>query len=316
MFLLIFLLIMLMAGSFIFSGSETAFFSLSEREIKRLIREKHPLSRILKDLSRNKTPFLSSLLFFNTLTNIAFASLSYLFFERMGIGGNEYILLKVLAITLILLMFCEITPKALALAKRDSFIYLLIPSYMLFLVSYPLMSAFGKIFKHERANRKSKFKSEMKDVLSYLKENESHVRDEVEFLEKYNQLKHKEIYSICVKREGIIYLKSTATLVQAGALFKKYRLSRIPIVIEDVDTIVGIFHIKDMIHLSGDAGMKDILRKAHKIDYRTPVFKVMNYFLKNKTHIAILVDSLGKTLGLVTLQDIVDDIIKPLQEDE
>ncbi|PIP14325.1 MAG: hypothetical protein COX48_01495 [bacterium (Candidatus Stahlbacteria) CG23_combo_of_CG06-09_8_20_14_all_34_7] len=314
MLLLIFLLILLMAGSFTFSGSETVFFSLSEIELKNLIREKHPLSGIIFNLSRNRNSFLLSILFYNTVINIAFVSLSELLFEKIGYGYSEYTLMKILTITFVLLMFCEVMPKILSLAKKRIFIFLLVPAFIFFYMFYPFDYLYGKVFKNKKKKKQSKFKGQMKELLIYLKENETHVKDEVEFLEQYNQLKNKEVYSICVKREGIIFLKNNATVLQAGLLFKKYRFSRIPVVSEDLDRILGIFHIKDMINLSWESHVENSLRRAHKIDYRAPVFKVMNYFLKNKTHIAVLVDSVGKTLGIVTMQDIIDDIIKPIEE--
>jgi len=315
MFQLIFLLIILMAGSFIFSGSETVFFSLSEIEIRKLIRKKHPISGIISKLTKNRNGFLSSLLIFNNVVNIAFIALSELLIERIGNGGDEYTVIRVLAITLALLMFCEVTPKALALSKKSASIYLLVPSFALFYVFYPFVYISERLFKKKKSKTQSKFKGQMKEVLNYLKENETHVKDEVEFLEQYNQLKNKEILSVCVKRDGIIFLKRGDTAKHAALLFKKYRLSRVPVVNDDLDRIIGIFHIKDMISMNEDSRIESSLRKAHKINYKAPVFKVMNYFLKNKTHIAVLVDSMGKTLGIVTLQDIIDDIIKPLQEE-
>ncbi|MDD3803702.1 MAG: CNNM domain-containing protein [bacterium] len=315
MTLIIILLATLMAASFMFSGAETLFFSFSELEIRKAAKSKHPAARIISNLSKNRSGFLTFLLFANTIVNIAFVSLANLFFERVGYGGSEYSLVKVLVIALILLMFCEITPKALALASKRIFIYILFPAFFLFYLFYPFVFMFEKIFK-KRKKRKRKTRSGIKDILTYLKENEEHVRDEVEFLEKYTDLKNKEILSISVKKEGIIYLKSGATAKQAGVLFKKYRLSRIPIVSNDIDTIIGIFYVKDIIHMREDETVERRMRKPHKINFSAPVFKVMNYFLKNKTHMAVLVDSMGKTLGLVTLQDIINDIVKPLQEED
>ncbi|MGE3063395.1 MAG: CNNM domain-containing protein [bacterium] len=315
MFLIVFLLISLMAASFIFSGSETLFFSFTDLEIKRFTKGNHLTARILGSLSKNRSAFLSSLLFLNTIVNIAFVSLSNLLFERLGFAGGEYALMKVIVITLVLLMFCEVTPKALAINNRKLFIYILIPAFLIFYIFSPLVLLTEKIFgkKKRRVSRKN---SGMNEVLSYLKENEEHVKDEVEFLEKYGDLKNREILSVAVPRDGIIYLKSTATVLQAGLLFKRYRLSRVPVVSNDIDSIIGVFYMKDIINMDPKSPVESNMRKAHKIDYRAPVFKVMNYFLKNKTHMAVLVDSLGKTLGIVTLQDIVDDIVKPLQEEE
>lgn len=311
---LIFLVIVLMSLSFLFSGSETIFFSLAERDIEKLSSKRHPASKILKHLSKRRNAFLSSLLFFNTTVNIAFVAISNLLFEKAGLGESLSAPLKVIVITLVLLMFCEITPKALALTNKRLFIYILFPAFFFFQLFRPFAFIIGRISGGKRLSSK-KERGGIKEVLTYLKENETHVKDEVEFLEKYGELKNRGIMEIAVPREGIVYLKNTATAEQASLLFKKYRLSRVPVAVNDVDNIVGIFYIKDIIELGKEEMIEKRMRKAHKIDFRAQVFKVMNYFLKNKTHIAVIVDSMGKTMGIVTLQDIVDDIVKPLEGD-
>lgn len=308
----ILILVSLLMFSFIFSGTETAYFSLSETDARKFIKERRYYSGVLKSMGRNKTSLLIALLFLNTFVNIYFVSLfnftfgTYLGSRIMSIG----------AVTIILLIIGEITPKIIAVYKPHFFVKILpFTNIFVFIIS-PLSRTVTRIVdkKQDTASVRLEY-PELKDMLEYIRNNYKDNRDEVELVENYLALREMNIRDICVKKNNVISIHADATFQQASSIFLNHRFSRMPVISKRGDRIIGIIYFKDMLFVERDATIKGIIRNVSFISDETPIFKLLSWFLKTKNHIAVIQDKGGKTVGLATLNDIMERLLGPLPDD-
>lgn len=313
MFLIIFSLAILLSFSFIFSGTETAFFSLTDIEMKRIIRKEKGMSGIYRELSRHKTEFLMVILLCNTFVNVSFIAIANLLFRRIG-GGfpfSEYV--EVLVVTYVLLAAGEITPKILAVYKKSIFLKISKAVYYIYLpmknivrlVLVPIKKITGK----EKASIPEE---EFMDILMHLKDNEGKLINEIELLEKYYLLKQTECREIAVPASKVVYTGKNASASSLYSVFKEHRFSRIPVLEDDGKSFIGIVLFRDLIYLDDKSSVKSIVRKTKSFDSRTGAVKLLAYFFSERIHIAALHDAAGRFYGIITLTDIIEKLTGPL----
>lgn len=306
----IIILIILLIFSFILSGTETAYFSLEESDIRRFLKSPAAYVNTLRSINRKRTEFLISLLFLNTFVNVFFVSI----FNSMFVFGNKFI--SIIIVTLLLLIAGEITPKIISVYKPHVFLIMLPFTNIFHVVVYPL-SAFFALILGKRKNEPSKRLNymELRDMLAYIRSNYKDNRDEVELVENYLSLREMNVMDISVKKQDIVSIKSDASFRDASSVFLNHRFSRMPVISKRGDRIVGIIYFKDMLFVERDATIKGIIRNVSFISDETPVFKLLSWFLKTKNHIAVIQNKNGITAGLVTLNDIMERLLGPLPDD-
>lgn len=311
----IFLLFALLGLSFIFSGTETAFFSLSEMDIHNYSRKFRSLSRMLHYLNRRRSAFLVSLLFLNTFVNVFFVSLFNTVIKIEGTGTWHYVG-NILLITLILLIAGEITPKIIAVYRTEFFISSVGFTYAMHLFFSPFSRAVSWLIDLITGKQRNTIDySELKEILSYLKEHEKGLDDEVMLVERYLAIRDLKAVDLYVPISEVYLIERDASAIEAMEAFRKERFSRMPVITDQKDRITGILYFKDMIFVDENSSIKGIVRDAHFIPEHTEVFRVLNYFMKEKIHIAVLQNNQGKTTGIITLNNIIERILGPLPDD-
>lgn len=316
MFLIIASLIILLSFSFLFSGTETAFFSLSDIEIKRIIRKERGLSGIYREFSRNKTEFLMVLLLCNTFVNVSFIAIANLLFEKTGADFpfSEYF--EVLIVTYVLLAAGEITPKILAVYRKGIFIQLSKAVYYIYLPLKSIVHIVLIPFRRITGGSSSSIpESEFMDILTHLKDNEHKLMNEIELLEKYYLLKKMECREIAVPASRVVHTDRNASASSLYSVFESHRFSRIPVLDESGKTFLGIVLFRDLVYLDDKSSVKSIVRKTKSFDYRTSAVKMLAYFFSERIHIAALQDHSGKFFGIITLTDIIEKLTGPLPDE-
>ena len=313
---MIYVIIILLIFSAFFSSLETALFHLKASSNK---------NETVKKLLKNPKKLLSNLLTGNTIVNIAIGSLSAVYTlnyisPNSSLSVPNLLLIQVSVITLILLIFGEIIPKTYAIVKSEklanSSAKLL--DFVLKII-YPVAFVFHKItnliIKLLPIKKEQSFDSEEELImLAEVGEEEGMLdHEESDMIQSVFEFKNKLVKEIQTPRVDISALDSTSSLDDAMDLIMKKKFSKIPVYKDTVDNIKGILYAKDIIpYLIGSRPSIDLL-KLTRTPYFTPETKpideVLQEFKIKKTSIAVVVDEWGGTSGLLTLEDIVEEVM-------
>jgi gliding motility-associated protein GldE len=328
------LLIMILGLIFsaIFSGSEVAFFSLSNR-LEDLKQDEHSHSaddRILSMLDKPRR-LLSTILIGNTFANILASVMAAVITGNLMayIGLSEFLVytIEVVVLTFMILILSEITPKIIAInnplqvsRRLSGFIY------ALFIILKPLAKVLAEsAISLERYLPKptSKMTSDDIKTMAEVSEKEGSIKeDEREIIENVIEFGTITVREIMTSRVNVIGVSLSDSLQDVLELIKNHSFSRMPLYENDLDTIQGVIYAKDVLpYLNIDddnpsLNWKTISRKALFIPATKKLDDLLRDFQHEKTHMAIVVDEYGGTEGLVTMDDILEEIVGDIVDDE
>lgn len=316
--LLIVIVILIIFSAF-FSSAETAFSSLNKVKLKSMAQGKKSkkIERTVK-LAENFDIVLSTLLIGNNIVNIASTSIATLFFTGL-LGDNSDLgaTVSTIVMTIVVLIFGEITPKNIAKEMAESYAILVAPIVKFFVfLFYPLNMLFrgwklllGKMFKFRKSDAVTE--EELKTYVDEaqtggeISENESElIRSSIEFDDLYAS-------DILTPRIDVEAVDKYAKLSDIEKVFKSTGYSRLPVYIGDIDNIVGIIHHRDFedIRSRGLKSLRTIIKAVPTVSPDTKISKLLRIFQKNKTHLAVVIDEFGGTEGIVTLEDIIEELV-------
>lgn len=316
--LLIIMIILVIMSAF-FSSAETAFSSLNKVRLKAMENDKNTkkIQRTLK-LSDNYDMVLSTILIGNNVVNIASTSIATLFFTGL-LGDNTDLgaTVSTVVMTIVVLIFGEITPKTIAKEKAESYALLISPILMIFIIIfYPLNIIFrgwklllNKTFGLGKPDTVTE--EELKTYVDEahtggeIDENESNlIRSSIEFNDLYAS-------DILTPRIDVEAVDKYEKLSEIEKIFKNSGYSRLPVYIGDIDNIVGIIHHRDFedIRSRGLKSLRTIIKPVPTVSPDTKISKLLGVFQKNKTHLAVVIDEFGGTEGIVTLEDIIEELV-------
>lgn len=316
--LLIVMIILVMFSAF-FSSAETAFSSLNKVKLKAMEQgeKSKKIKRTLK-LADDFDIVLSTILIGNNIVNIASTSIATLFFTGL-LGDNSDLgaTVSTVVMTIVVLIFGEITPKTIAKEKAETFAVTVAPAVKFFVfLFYPLNMLFrgwklllNKMFRLEKNNAVTE--EELKTYVDEaqtggeISENESElIRSSIEFDDLYAS-------DILTPRIDVEAVDKYAKLSDIEKIFKASGYSRLPVYIGDIDNIVGIIHHRDFedIRSRGLKSLRTIIKTVPTVSPDTKISKLLRIFQKNKTHLAVVIDEFGGTEGIVTLEDILEELV-------
>jgi len=318
---MIFLFIVLLIFSAYFSGVETALFHLKSMN--------NVNSRVKKLLSRPKK-LLSTLITGNTIVNIAIGSLAATytvnnFSNISSLSISTLLLIEVIVVTIFILIFGEIIPKTYAISKSEK-IANLSSNFLNFIVKviYPIAFIFYKItdmvIKILPIKKEQIFDSEEElMMLAEIGEEEGTLEhEESDMIQSVLEFKNKLVKEIQTPRVDVVSLDSNSSLDQAMDMIMNKKFSKIPVYKDTIDNIKGILYAKDIIpYLIGSRPEVDLLkltRDPYFIPETKPIDEVMHEFKLKKTSIAVIVDEWGGTSGILTLEDIVEEVTGELRD--
>jgi len=310
--LLLLALIFLLVLSSIFSSSETAFFNL------KLHRD--GVDEKVKKMMKNPKRLLVSLLTGNAMTNIAIAFLPALIAKKYFESNNTMISIQVFVISMVILIFGEILPKKIALRNSEKFSKIIYkPIRIIFLILKPISSFFyfvNNFFMSLIPSSKEKiFDSEEELImLAELGEEQGTIHEEEsEMIQSIFEFNDKTVHGIMTPRVDSIMINSDSSIDVAMDLIKEKKFSKIPIFKDTSDNIRGILYAKDLLpYLTGsrpNVNLMSLARPAFFIPESKPIDDLLDDFKLRKTSIAIVVDEWGGTSGLVTVEDVVEEVM-------
>ena len=303
-----------------FSSLETALFHLKSHQ---------KVNKTVKKLLNNPKKLLASLLTGNTIVNISLGSLAA-YYTLNNFQGSQYsqsslLMMEVIIVTIILLIFGEIIPKTFAIVKSDKLANLLarVLDFVIRII-YPITFIFLQITKFIirilPLKKEETFDSEEElKILAEIGEEEGTLKQtESDMIQSVFEFKNKLIKEILTPRVDVIALNSTNSLDDAMDMIIDKKYSKIPIYKNSIDNIKGVLYAKDIIpYLIGSRPKIDILKLAREpyfVPETKPIDELLEEFKQKKTNIAIVVDEWGGTSGIITLEDVVEEVMGELRD--
>jgi hypothetical protein len=325
---LLFILLLLLGFSFMISGSEVAFFSLNYKDINLLkTKQTEPYRRIVNLLENPKT-LLASMLIANSFINIAIIVISNLMLDSL-FDSSEFLkhlpvffefFIKVILVTSLLLLFCEVMPKVMATQNNIRFAKQVAPvvetiNYLFKPISIGLVKWSDSI--ERKLTNKSQgvvTNEEMSHAIdiTYPEESEKNI---LKGILEFGTITVKQIMKTRMDVSGIEYDTNFSDLIHR---IEKLHYSRLPVFKEDLDEVVGILHTKDLLpHLDSDDSFdwRSIMRSPFFVHEQKLIEDLLQEFQAKRIHFAVVVDEFGGTSGIVTLEDVLEEVIGEIKDE-
>ena len=312
-----------------FSGSETSLTSASKPRMHNLAKSGKKNAKIFETLFKDKELLICTILFANNLVNVfASALATKILIELTNTDGIFY---ATIIMTLMILIFGELIPKTLALSKSDTYALKISP-FIRFLVIllYPLTVTLNFIvyvllkivgvnysnFKKEEISEKRE--EELRGAIDLHGEDSS--RDEKNMLKSILDLDEITVGSIMIPRKDIFSLPANINFNNLIEKLEESPHSRIPIWEKNPENIIGVFHVRRLISQKNPDpkkfDIKSLCQKPWFIPESTKLDNQLMEFKKRKEHFSIVVDEYGEFLGIVTLEDIIEEIVGDIDDEQ
>lgn len=307
---------LLIMGSAYFSATETAFSSLNKTRLKSMAEKGNKKAVLAHKLSEKYDKLISTILIGNNVVNITLSSVATVFFISK-VDPAYGATISTAVITVLVLIFGEISPKSIAKDMPERFacfsapyinflIILLTPINFIFTMWKKLIS---KIFKIEENAKMSPEElimlvDEVQQEGVFDDEDSELVRNAIEFAE----LKAEDILTHRVDLEAVAIDEEKSEIAK---MFTQTGFSRLLVYEESIDKIVGIIHLKDFLTMDGitKKKLKDIMTEPLFVQKSVLINDLLKILQKNKSHIAVVIDEYGGTLGMVTMEDILEELV-------
>ena len=298
-----------------FSATETAFSSVNKTRLKALVEKGDKRAEQALRLAEDYDKLISTILIGNNVVNIALASIGTLFF--VDLLGDRGATVSTAVITVVVLIFGEITPKSIAKDYPEKFAMFSAPMInMLIILLTPLNFVFGlwkklvgMIFKGETDSGMSQ--EELLLLVDEVQQDGAIDESEGELLRNAIEFGDLEARDILTHRVDLEAVPIDATKEAVAALFTESRFSRLLVYEDSIDKIVGVIHQKDFYTGTGivDAPLKEIMTEPLYIHQTEKVDDLLQLLRANKSHMAIVIDEYGGTMGIVTMEDILEELV-------
>ena len=315
-------LIVLIVFSAFFSATETAYTSLNVIKAKSLS-QKNPKYKKVLNLYDKFDKLISTILIGNNIVNITATSISMLFFAKIITGGIDYSIVSTAVMTVAVLIFGEITPKYIAKAYPEKFALAFYPLIMLFYyVLYPLNLVFGGfkavigwLFRIEHDDTITD--DELLTIVNEAEEDGTLKEEESNLIKSAIEFDDLEVKDILVPRINMVAIPNDLEAKDIKKVFEKERYSRLPVYKDNIDSIIGVIHGKDFYtaYNKKDFNIKDIMQDVTFVVEHTKISVLLRKLQKNKMHMAIVLDEYGGTLGLVTVEDIIEELVGEIYDE-
>jgi len=322
------ILVVLILFSAFFSAAETALTSLSRLKVSHLVERRVPGARMVKRLKDEPARMLSTILIGNNIVNITASVMAtqiiYNYFAERGGGSAGLIIGAATGImTFFILVFGEITPKTTAIRQAERFALLF--AYPLYLISILLtpvaailtwVSAPFVLLLGGRIPEQGPFitEEELKFIISAGEKEGVLEREEKEMISSIFEFGDTLVREVMTPRPDILAVEEGETLLAAVDLIRDSGHSRIPVFESNIDNIIGILYAKDLL-AARDGKLKDHMRSALFIPETKKVDELLHQMQANRTHLAIVVDEYGVTSGLVTMEDLIEEIVGEIHDE-
>ncbi|MEW9123083.1 MAG: hemolysin family protein [Thermotaleaceae bacterium] len=321
----LFVLFILLCCSSFFSASETALMSLSKIRVRHMVEEDIKGSALIEKLVEHPGKLLGTILVGNNVVNIAASalatSLALEFFEKKGIG------IATAVMTVLVLIFGEITPKSLA-AQNSEKVSLKVVKPIALIVSLlnPIVIVFTyltngliKLFGGSVDNTQPFItEEELRTIVTVSQEEGVLEVEEKQMIYNVFEFGDLQVKDVMIQRTDIVAINLETDYELVVDIMKYEQFSRYPVYRERIDEIIGILNVKDLVFLSDTKESFQIEKYIRKPFYTFEFKKITEVFTdmkKNRVHMAIVLDEYGGTAGIVTIEDLIEEIVGDIQDE-
>ena len=316
-------LIVLLALSGFFSSAETSMVSVSKIRLRTLEEEGDKKAALALKILENQSKMLSAILIGNNLVNTSAASIASLIAYSFG---GAAVSIATFIITFLILVFGEITPKTWATINADKLAIAYAPAVSLLMKILTPVTWFVNLFSSailklmgikDSDKNQSMTESELRTIVDVSHEEGVIEEDEKDMINKVFDLGDAKAKEVMVPRVHVVMAEENSTYKDLLAIFREEKFTRIPIYKEKIDNIVGIVNMKDLLMYDDFShfDMQKILRKP-KFTYENKKVSELLMEMKESTfNLAIVMDEYGEFSGIVTLEDIIEEIVGDVQDE-
>lgn len=299
-----------------FSATETAFSSLNRLRVKNMAEKGNRKAMLVMRLSENYDSLLSTILIGNNIVNILGTSLTTALFIKL-INAETGPTVATVVATVVVLIFGEVSPKSIAKESPEKFAMLSAPLLKFFVI---LLTPFNWLFKMWKKLISLVFKSEgeagitEEELMTMIDEAEKDGgidEEERTLLRSTIEFGEQEAIDILTPRIDITAIPSDATKEEIAKIFAETAYSRLPVYEDTIDHIIGVLNQKDfhnyVCHTKKE--ISDVIRPVLFIPKNKKIGALLKELQRNKQHIAVVLDEFGGTVGMVTLEDILEELV-------
>ena len=318
-------LVILIALSSFFSMSETALMSLSKIRLRHMVEAGVPGAELVEKLTEDPNRLLGTILIGNNVVNIGASAMATVL--ATNIFGNGGVGIATGIMTILVLIFGEITPKSIAKQKSESVaLKVARPIEFLVIIFKPLVyiftaisSMFIRILGGDPSEAKSFITHEELKTMVGVSEQEGVLEnDEKEMIFNVFEFADLQVKDVMVQRVDIVSVDKEASYDEVMDVIKNERFSRIPVYNQTIDNIIGVLNIKDLAtieNLRADFNVSKYIREPFYTFEFKKIVELFKEMKKTRNHIAVVLDEYGGTVGLVTIEDLVEEIVGEIEDE-
>lgn len=311
----ILIIVLLLLCSAYFSATETAFSSLNKTRLRALAEKGSQRAAQTLRLSEDYDRLLSTILVGNNVVNLAASSISTLLF--LGLLPDIGATVSTIVITVVVLIFGEISPKSLAKENPEKFamlstpvirvlIWVMTPVNFLFAQWKKLLS---RLFKGD--DRRKMTQDELLMLVEEVAQDGSLEEHEGDLLRSAIEFSERDAEDILTPRSDLEAVPLSASKEEVARVFSESRYSRLPVYDGSVDNIVGVLHQKDFYTGTGVSPrpLTELMKEPVYVPQSVKINDLLRVLQKHKAHVAVVSDEYGGTLGIVTMEDILEELV-------
>ena len=312
----ILILVLLITMSAYFSATETAYSSLNKIKLKSIANKGNKKAKLALGLSEKYDSVISTILIGNNIVNIATASLATVLFTKLL--GSSGVTVSTIVMTILILIFGEISPKSIAKDIPESFAIVSAPLLNAFcIILKPVNNLFclwkkviSKVFKIQKHSGITE-----DEILTIAEEaeNEGGINpQQLEIIKSAIELNDQEVIEAFTPRVDMVAIKDSCSKEELLNLFIESGFSRIPVYHDNIDNVIGIINEKDLINIvvnNKNEEISSIIKPLNVIQPHMKLSQLLKVLQNNKSHMALIADEYGGTMGIITLEDILEELV-------
>ena len=300
-----------------FSATETAFSTFNRIRIKNMAEKGNKKAALAMKLSEDYDSLISAILIGNNIVNILASSMGALVFAKLISNGELASAVNTAVLTIAILIFGEISPKSMAKNNPESFALFSAPIInVVRIIFFPLIVVFNawqrllaKVFK--KADDPGMTEEELISIIEEAEEEGDIDKEESDLIKSAIEFGDLEVGDIYTPRIDITALPVGSTKDTVAKTFSESGYSRLPVYDGDIDNVVGILYYKDFytVAYKTNVPLHEIIKPVIYVAKAQPVNELMKELQEKQLHMAVVTDEFGSTAGIVTLEDILEEIV-------
>lgn len=317
-------LVVCVAMSGFFSASETAFSTMNHVRLKTIEGEKRKNAQLALKLGEDYDKLLMTILLGNNIVNIAGTAIATVFFTQLlQNDGDAGATVSTIVMTIVILIFGEISPKCLAKEHAEGVAMSLArPLSVIMKILTPLIYLFkewkkliSRVFKSEKDD--SIIEAELITMVDEAREEGDMDDSESELIRSAIEFGNQDAQGIMTPRVDVTGIEDTATVGEIAEIFRQTAYSRLPVYHEDMDHVVGILNEKDfnLMTYQGTEDIQKMMKSPVFAPASVPVNDLLKLLQRTKSHMVVLLDEFGGTEGIVTMEDVLEELVGEIYDE-